>query len=432
MGGGGEGSGRRVGARLATGKGGGGSGRRAGGGRGAEVSRAPLRVKNVRFCGLGGNSDDRDSSGGAVVSAGKPYVVRPSDAGGRRLRVTQATLGNFDHSGWVLVECKVGDQGLVKVAALNPETAPVAPLELEFEENKNVVLSVRGQNSVHLSGYYICSYNGDYGENSKQATKETVSKDDGAVENNDEKQGDEAKQSKNVQAELQPHIRVLDSDHGENSKQATKEMESNAMDEDASLGLEHTLGGNVVQAASQEENASQTHEDNDAADHIIQQTDPPILVSEDDGTAEDNDEAELQPRIRVLDSGMTIEDLAKGNVGAKIASCGKKVYVKYVCMLSNGDTVDPTGESSTCKFKLGAGEVISGWDLGIDGMRVGGIRRLGIPPHLGYGDVGRGNIPPNAWLNFDIELLKVKSGRKKARKVKKSRRAAAETSSTAR
>uniref|UniRef100_A0A0D3H3G2 peptidylprolyl isomerase n=1 Tax=Oryza barthii TaxID=65489 RepID=A0A0D3H3G2_9ORYZ len=361
-----------------------------------------------------------------------------------------ATLGNFDHSGWVLVECKVGDQGLVKVAALNPETAPVAPLELEFEENKNVVLSVHGQNSVHLSGYYICSYNGDYGENSKQATKETsllkyvsglpckpvligqfrrpvlacenclisrVSKDDGAAENNDEKQGDEAKQSKNVQAELQPHIRVLDSDHGENSKQATKEMESNAMDEDASFGLEHTLGGNVVQAASQEENASQTHEDNDAADHIIQQTDPPILVSEDDGTAEDNDEAELQPRIRVLDSGMTIEDLAKGNVGAKIASCGKKVYVKYVCMLSNGDTVDPTGESSTCKFKLGAGEVISGWDLGIDGMRVGGIRRLGIPPHLGYGDVGRGNIPPNAWLNFDIELLKVKSGRKKARKV---------------
>uniref|UniRef100_A0A0E0EPB9 peptidylprolyl isomerase n=1 Tax=Oryza meridionalis TaxID=40149 RepID=A0A0E0EPB9_9ORYZ len=319
-----------------------------------------------------------------------------------------ATLGNFDHSGWVLVECKVGDQGLVKVAALNPETAPVAPLELEFEENKNVVLSVHGQNSVHLSGYYICSYNGDYGENSKQATKETVSKDDGAAENNDEKQGDEAKQSKNVQAELQPHIRVLDSDHGENSKQATKEMESNAMDEDASLGLEHTLGGNVVQAASQEENASQTHEDNDAADHIIQQTDPPILVSEDDGTAEDNDEAELQPRIRVLDSGMTIEDLAKGNVGAKIASCGKKVYVKYVCMLSNGDTVDPTG------------------------MRVGGIRRLGIPPHLGYGDVGRGNIPPNAWLNFDIELLKVKSGRKKARKVKKSRKAAAETSSTAR
>ncbi len=61
----------------------------------------------------------------------------------------------------------------MKVAALNPETAPVAPLELEFEENKNVVLSVHGQNSVHLSGYYICSYNGDYGENSKQATKET-------------------------------------------------------------------------------------------------------------------------------------------------------------------------------------------------------------------------------------------------------------------
>lgn len=57
-------------------------------------------------------------------------------------------------------------------------------------------------------------------------------------------------------------------------------------------------------------------------------------VSEDDGTAEDNDEAKLQPRIRVLDSGMTIEDLAKGNVGAKIASCGKKVIPNLLLHLT--------------------------------------------------------------------------------------------------
>ena len=60
-------------------------------------------------------------------------------------------------------------------------------------------------------------------------------------------------------------------------------------------------------------------------------------------------------------------------------------------------------------FTLGAGQVIRGWDQGVQGMKVGGIRRLVIPPSLGYGEARFGPIPPNATLLFEIELLEVKT-----------------------
>jgi len=59
-------------------------------------------------------------------------------------------------------------------------------------------------------------------------------------------------------------------------------------------------------------------------------------------------------------------------------------------------------------FALGAGQVIQGWDKGVAGMKIGGVRKLIIPPHMGYGAAGAGGvIPPNAVLHFDVELLKV-------------------------
>ena len=92
------------------------------------------------------------------------------------------------------------------------------------------------------------------------------------------------------------------------------------------------------------------------------------------------------------------------------ASTGRSLTVNYTGWLYDPARPESKGtqfDTGTYPFVLGAGAVIRGWDLGLVGMRVGGLRRLTIPPELAYGASGRDRIPGNATLVFDIELLSV-------------------------
>ena len=104
---------------------------------------------------------------------------------------------------------------------------------------------------------------------------------------------------------------------------------------------------------------------------------------------------------------LSIEDLTVG-AGAE-ATAGKLVTVHYTGTLTNGSTFDSSrNRNRPFSFTLGVGQVIAGWDQGVAGMKVGGKRKLTIPPSLGYGARGAGGvIPPNATLVFDVELLGV-------------------------
>ena len=100
-----------------------------------------------------------------------------------------------------------------------------------------------------------------------------------------------------------------------------------------------------------------------------------------------------------------IQDLTVGS-GVE-AVVGKQLRVNYTGWLANGNKFDSNIGGSPISFQLGRGEVIVGWDQGLVGMKVGGKRRIVIGSELAYGPSGRGSIPPNSTLVFDVELVSV-------------------------
>uniref|UniRef100_A0A5B7BEQ9 peptidylprolyl isomerase n=1 Tax=Davidia involucrata TaxID=16924 RepID=A0A5B7BEQ9_DAVIN len=135
------------------------------------------------------------------------------------------------------------------------------------------------------------------------------------------------------------------------------------------------------------------------------------VIDKDGSTMEIEEKTEAKPfQVRSFPNGLVIEELAMGKPDGKRASPGKKVSVHYIGKLKkNGKIFDSNVGRAPFKFRLGVGQVIKGWDVGVNGMRVGDKRRLTIPPAMGYGARGAGGaIPPNSWLAFDVELVDVR------------------------
>jgi peptidylprolyl isomerase len=118
--------------------------------------------------------------------------------------------------------------------------------------------------------------------------------------------------------------------------------------------------------------------------------------------------AQTEKKLVTTTSGLQYEELKEGTGPA--AKAGDTVSVHYTGTLkSNGKKFDSSVGGEPFEFKLGAGMVIKGWDEGVAGIKVGGKRKLIIPAALAYGKRGAGaDIPPDADLVFEVELLKIK------------------------
>lgn len=118
--------------------------------------------------------------------------------------------------------------------------------------------------------------------------------------------------------------------------------------------------------------------------------------------------AENQENVITTPSGLQYVDLVEGT--GDMPQTGQVVTVHYTGTLENGRKFDSSRDRNQAfEFPIGRGRVIKGWDEGVITMKVGGQRKLIIPPELGYGSRGAGGvIPPNATLIFDVELLGVR------------------------
>jgi FKBP-type peptidyl-prolyl cis-trans isomerase len=131
------------------------------------------------------------------------------------------------------------------------------------------------------------------------------------------------------------------------------------------------------------------------------------------GCASEDAEPKTMGQSNITELVMNDDSVGSGNE----AAAGRQVTVHYTGWLYDAGRADHKGQkfdssrdrSEPFAFRLGAGQVISGWDQGVAGMKVGGRRTLTIPPQLGYGSRGAGGvIPPNATLLFEVELLDVR------------------------
>jgi len=112
-------------------------------------------------------------------------------------------------------------------------------------------------------------------------------------------------------------------------------------------------------------------------------------------------------KVVTTDSGLKYVDQKEGS--GETAKAGDMVQVHYTGWLKDGTKFDSSRDRNRpIEFQLGAGIVIKGWDEGVAGMKVGGKRKLIIPAELGYGSRGKGRIPPNSELTFEVELLNVR------------------------
>ena len=131
------------------------------------------------------------------------------------------------------------------------------------------------------------------------------------------------------------------------------------------------------------------------------------------GTALDPAEVSFDPALSVelssydeVEPGLYVTELKAGD--GRVARRGDLVYINYAGWLPDGSLVDTSVGGAPYQFRLGEGEVIRGWTLGIPGMKVGGRRRLVIRPGLGYGSRGSARVPPNVTLVFEVELVEVR------------------------
>ncbi|KAJ3558342.1 hypothetical protein NPX13_g9729 [Xylaria arbuscula] len=303
------------------------------------------------------------------------------------------------------------------ICTLDTERNYQQTLDITISPEEQVYFIVKGTHAIHLTGNYIVD---------TDDVSDTEDEDDDdydlpeGIEGMDEYDSDsEADELDDLQ---DPRITEVDSDEEEEapklveskkSKKRPAEEEAESLDdmiakanaaEDGKLSKKQQkkLKNNKGEAVVKEEAKAEAPKEASAkSDKKVQFA--KNLEQGPTGPAAAEKGATLG--VKVV-QGVTIDDRKIGS--GRVVKKGNRVEVRYIGKLTDGKVFDSNKKGKPFSFKAGTGEVIKGWDIGVQGMSVGGERRLTIPAHLAYGSKAQPGIPGNSQLIFDIKLLGIK------------------------
>ncbi|KAH6853386.1 hypothetical protein B0I37DRAFT_348843 [Chaetomium sp. MPI-CAGE-AT-0009] len=303
------------------------------------------------------------------------------------------------------------------VCTLDTERIYQQPIDITVGEGEKVFFSVKGTHAVYLTGNYVVPQDEEEDDDEEYSDDEY-----------DLPPGLEDEDSDEMSDELDdidgtPRIKEIDTDEEEapklveskKGKKRAAEEEAEGLDEmmakdekKLSKKQQKKLKNNQGEAVAAEAKAKEAAAKGDKKVQFAKN-----LEQGPTGPAKDKAETKAENKgdkkgalgVKVV-QGVTIDDRKAGT--GRTAKSGDKVGMRYIGKLQNGKVFDSNKKGAPFTFKIGKGEVIKGWDIGIAGMAVGGERRLTIPAHLAYGSRAIPGIPANSTLIFDVKLLEIK------------------------
>lgn len=305
------------------------------------------------------------------------------------------------------------------VCTLDTEKTYQQPLELTIDAGETVFFTVSGSHAVHLTGNYFVE-----DDDEEDSDDEDDSEDDDYdlppdidLEELDSDEIDELDELD----EIAGRIEEVDSDEevpqltdakkGKGKKRPAEDAEPSLEDLIAKSGAGADAKLSKKQAKKLKNNdgdavAAQEEKDKKRVQFAktLEQGPTGSTVKKEAAAAKDN-KAAAKGGVKVV-QGVTIDDRKAGS--GRVVKNGDRVGMRYIGKLENGKVFDSNKKGAPFSFRVGKGEVIRGWDIGIAGMAIGGERRLTIPASLAYGSKKLDGIPANSTLIFDVKLLEIK------------------------
>ncbi|KAH8704888.1 hypothetical protein BGW36DRAFT_331872 [Talaromyces proteolyticus] len=323
----------------------------------------------------------------------------------------------------------------VVVCTLDTEKQYQQPLDITVSENERIFFKVTGTHTVFLTGNYVIptdegrQFFDDEDLDDEDSDEYDLSPDEEDLEDFDiNALMDNDDMSDDLDDLDDPRITEVDSENEAPKLVSTKGKNKRAAEDDAALDEliakdsknQTTVNGDATLSKKQQKKLKKNNGEaapaeikKDTKESTPAKTDKKVQFAKNleqgpTGSTQDKKPAETTTGTLGVKEvqGVKIDDKKLGKGPA--AKNGNTVAMRYIGKFEDGKVFDSNKKGKPFSFKIGKGEVIKGWDIGIAGMAAGGERRIVIPPHLGYGKKGVPGIPGNSKLVFDVKLLEIK------------------------